>query len=75
MRQTPPAALKRSSFMLSCFEPIERIGSRALELWSECFQQICVRKEFVLDFLLELVKFGLEFGVEIYLPRHDYSML
>jgi len=38
------------------------------------FQQLCVRQQFVLDFVLKRIKFRLEFRVEIYLPRHSNSM-
>ena len=50
---------------------MESIGGRALELWSECFQQICVRQKFVLDLLLKRIEFRLEISVEVYLPRHS----
>ena len=50
------------------------IGSRTFELWSEFFQQACVRQQLVLDLWVQRIKFRLEFGVEKYLPRHRNSM-
>ena len=69
MRHTPPTVLKTQLLHVVVLRSMESIGGRALELWSECFQQICVRQKFVLDLLLKRIEFRLEFRVEVYLPR------
>ena len=74
MRQTPAGCFETQLFHVVVLRSVKSIGSRALELWSKRFQQICVRQQFVLDLLLQRIKFRLEFRVEIHLPRHSNGM-
>jgi len=69
-RQTSFSQLKRSSFVLACFDPLN-VSTAGREAGAVIFDQFCVGEQFVLERLLERFELLIKIIMKYDSPRDE----